>query len=239
MSQQINLFNPQFQPQRKLCTVPGMAAALGVLVLGLAAYGGYAKVRVMRLETEVAQGEGRVQKAQKRLADATAEFAPRTKDARLDAELAEVQAEHDALHRVADVIERGDLGNTQGYAEYFRALARQSVDGLWLTGVSIAGAGLEIGVRGRALDPALVPGYLARLRNEPVLQGKPVGSMQIGQAAAVRTAGADGKEIETPAPFVEFSLQTAVAGGTGAGANAPAAAAPAVASVALGAGGQP
>jgi len=236
MSQQINLFNPQFLPQRKLCTVPGMAAALGVLVLGLAAFGAYAKLRVLRLETEVAQGEQRVQKAQKRLADATAEFAPRTKDARLDAELAEVQAEHAALRRVADVIERGDLGNTQGYADYFRALARQSVDGLWLTGVNIAGAGLEIGVRGRALDPALVPGYLARLRNEPVLQGKAVGSMQIGQGAAVRTVGADGKETETPAPFVEFSLQTAAASTR---ADAPAQAAPTLSPAAFNAGGQP
>lgn len=212
MSQQINLFNPQFQPQRKLFTVAGMMAAVGVLALGLAAAGGYAKLRVLRLEAEVAQGEARVQKAHKRLADATAEFAPRAKDGRLEAELAEVQAEHDALGRVAAVIERGDLGNTQGYAEYFRALARQRVDGLWLTGVNIGGAGLEIGVRGRALDPALVPGYLARLRNEPILQGKPVGSMQIGQAASVRVAGADGKETEAPAPFVEFSLQTAAAG---------------------------
>jgi len=234
MSQQINLFNPHFEPQRNLLSVRGMAIALGALVLGLAAFGGYAKLRVARLETEVAQGEQRVQKAQKRLLDATAEFAPRTKDARLDAELAEVQAEHDALHRVADVIERGDLGNTQGYAEYFRALARQRVDGLWLTGVSIAGAGLEIGVRGRALDPALVPGYLARLRNEPVLQGKPVGGMQIGQGAAVRTMGADGKETETPAPFVEFSLQTAPPGGA-----ANWAAGPAVAPAAVNAGGQP
>lgn len=233
MSQQINLFNPQFQPQRKLFTVAGMMAAVGVLALGLAAAGGYAKLRVLRLEADVAQGEARVQKAHKRLADATTEFAPRTKDPRIEAELADVQAEHDALGRVAAVIERGDLGNTQGYAEYFRALARQRVDGLWLTGVNIGGAGLELGVRGRALDPALVPGFLARLSNEPVLRGKAVGSMQIGQAASVRTAGADGRTTETPAPYVEFSLQTAPAGASGTGAGT------AATSVALAGGGQP
>ena len=211
MSQQINLFNPAFQPQKKIFSANAMAAALGVLVLGLVGTGVYAKVRVMRLETQVAQGEQKVQAAQKRLEAAAAEFAPRTKDSRLETELAEAQAEHDALQRVADVIRRGDLGNTEGYAEYFRALARQSVDGLWLTGVTIAGAGTEIGVRGRALDPALVPGYLARLRNERVLQGKPVGSMQIGQATTVKVRGADGKETEAPAPYVEFSLQSAAA----------------------------
>jgi hypothetical protein len=211
MSQQINLFNPAFQPQKKIFSVNAMAAALGVLVLCVVATGVYGKVRVAGLEADVARGEQQVQAAQKRLQAATADFAPRTKDVRLEQELAEAQAEHDALRRVADVIQRGDLGNTEGYAEYFRALARQSVDGLWLTGVTITGAGTEIGVRGRALDPALVPGYLARLRNERVLQGKPVGSMQIGQATTVKVRGADGKETDAPAPYVEFSLQSAAA----------------------------
>jgi len=212
MSQQINLFNPAFQPQKKIFSVNAMAGALGVLVLLVVGTGVYAKVRVAQLEARVARGEEQVQAAQKRLEAATAEFAPRTKDGRLEAEVAAAQAEHDALRRVADVIQRGDLGNTEGYAEYFRALARQSVDGLWLTGVTITGAGTEIGVRGRALDPALVPGYLARLRNERVLQGKPVGSMQIGQASTVKVLGADGKESDAPAPYVEFSLQSAAAG---------------------------
>ena len=218
MSQQINLFNPQFQPQKKIFSVNTMGAVLGALVLALVATGGYAKMRVLRLEAEVTQGEAHVQKAQKRLEAATAEFTPRTKDGGLEAEVVQAQGERDALRRVADVIEHGDLGNTRGYAEYFRALARQSVDGLWLTGVIIGGAGMDIGVRGRALDPALVPGYLARLRNEQVLQGKPVGSMQIGQAGAVKVRGADGQETDAPAPYVEFSLQSAAASSAGASA---------------------
>ena len=180
-------------------------------------------MRVARVEADVARGQQQVRAAQKRLETATAEFAPRTKDVRLEAELAAAQAEHDALQRVADVIQRGDLGNTEGYAEYFRALARQSVDGLWLTGVTIAGAGTEIGVRGRALDPALVPGYLSRLRNERVLQGKPVGSMQIGQAATIKVRGADGKELDAPAPYVEFSLQSAAGSATASAPDAQAA----------------
>jgi hypothetical protein len=222
MSQQINLFNPQFQLQKKIFSVNAMAAALGVIMVALVGTGVLAKVRVTRLEADVARGEQQVQAAQKRLVEATAQFAPRTKDVRLEAELTEAQAELDALQRVADVIQRGDLGNTEGYAEYFRALARQGVDGLWLTGVSISGAGKEIAVRGRALEPALVPGYLARLRNERALQGKPVGSMQIGQATTVKVRGADGKEADAPAPYVEFSLQSAA----GAAVSAPGASNP-------------
>ncbi|MFS2020707.1 hypothetical protein ACEN88_29520, partial [Massilia sp. CT11-108] len=95
MSQQINLFNPAFQPQKKIFSVNAMAGALGVLVLLVVGTGVYAKVRVAQLEARVARGEEQVQAAQKRLEAATAEFAPRTKDGRLEAEVAAAQAEHD------------------------------------------------------------------------------------------------------------------------------------------------
>jgi hypothetical protein len=207
MSQQINLFNTAFLQKKKVFTATAMAAALGVLVLGLTAMGVAARVRVASLQAEAERGASQLEKARKRLAGVSAEFAPRKEDPRLAEELAQAQGELLGLKEVAGTIERGELGDTRGYAEYFRALARQNVDGLWLTGVSIAGAGLDLGVRGRALDPALVPGFLGRLRMEPVMQGKPVASLQIGEAAALKVVK-DGKEASAPAPYVEFSLQS-------------------------------
>jgi hypothetical protein len=215
MSQQINLFNPEFLQKKKVFTAAAMAAALGVLVLGLAAVGVAAKLRVASLQAQADQGAAQLEKTQKRFASVTAEFTPRKEDPRLAEELALAQGELAGLKEVSGVIERGELGDTQGYAEYFRALARQGVDGLWLTGVSIGGAGLDIGVRGRAMDPALVPGFLGRLRHERVMQGKPVGSLQIGEAAALKIVR-DGKESTAPAPYVEFSLQSAPQQKTGA-----------------------
>jgi hypothetical protein len=207
MSQQINLFNPAFLQQKKVFTATAMAISLGVLALGLAGVGVAAKLRADSLQIQAKAGAAQLDKSRKRLASVTAEFAPRQQDPKLAEELTLAQGELGDLKDVAGVIERGELGNTQGYAEYFRALARQSVDGLWLTGVSIAGAGLDIGVRGRAMDPALVPGFLGRLRNERVMQGKPVGSLQIGEPAPLKVLK-DGKETSAPAPYVEFSLQS-------------------------------
>ena len=106
------------------------------------------------------------------------------------------------------MIERGELGDTDGYAGYFKALARQSVAGLWLTGVTVSGGGRDIGIRGRTTDPATVPGYLARLTGEPLMQGKSFASLSISQPAPVSTTGADGKPATAPAPYVEFSLQS-------------------------------
>jgi len=216
MSQQINLFNELFEEKQQRVTAKTMALAAGVLVLGLAVLGVYGSVRVNALKRDAEAGAARLVKAQQRLDSVNAEFKPRQSDPALSGAVAEAESQLAALKHVSDIIRRGELGNTQGYAEYFRALARPRVDGRWLTGVSIGGAGQDIGVRGRAMDAALVPGFLGRLRNEQVMQGKPVGSLQIGEAAAMKVPGKDGKEATVPAPYVEFSLQSAPQGRTGA-----------------------
>ena len=204
MSQQINLFNPIFLKQKKLFTTVTMARALGVLLLGCALMVVFGYRSVATLEKEALRGEVQLKERQARLAQVNIEFAPRQKSVELAARIAQAEAELHALHEVAGILRRGDLGNTAGYAGYFSALARQNVDGLWLTGVSIVGAGSDIGVQGRALDAALVPGYMHRLGTEAVLQGKAFSHLQISQAMQTR----EGESRPEPAPYVEFDLRT-------------------------------
>jgi hypothetical protein len=199
VSQQINLFNPVFLNQRKVFSAAAMARALCVLLAGVLAVAFVARRNVGALEHEAELGRARLAQSEQRLAKAKAEFAPRRKSAQLETELAEAEARLKALRDVSGVIERGELGNTRGYAEYFKALARQNLSGVWLTGVSIGGAGNEVGVQGRALDPALVPAYLGRLTHEQVMRGKGFGSLRISQPAA--------KDVG----YVEFSLESTLA----------------------------
>ena len=207
MSQQINLFNPVFLQQKKIFSARTMGAALLVLIVGVAALQVYGKMRVQALQKQADAGAAQLAQKQARLTSVAAEFGPRQKSAAVEAELAEGEGQLAALRDISSVLERGELGNTQGYAEYFRALARQHVDGLWLTGVNIAGAGVDIAVRGRALDPQRVPGYLNRLTTEPVMRGKAFGSLSISQGAAGTRLDEAGKPVAATAPYVEFSLQ--------------------------------
>jgi hypothetical protein len=208
VSQQINLFNPDFLPQKKVFAASRMAQALALLVAGVCALALYGNQRTVAMQKQADAGARQLEQKQARLAGVNSDFAPRQKSRDVETQLAQAEAHLAALQRVAGVLERGELGNTQGFAEYFKALARQNVDGLWLTGLSIAAAGSDIGVAGRALDATLLPGYLGRLAREPALQGKTFGSLQINQAAPVKTVGADGKEGTAPAPFVEFRLHS-------------------------------
>ncbi len=206
--QQINLFNPAFLPQKKRLSALMMGVALLVLVVGIAALAASLQARTASMARERDSDAARLARKQARQAAVNAEFAPRSKSTELETRIQEAEAQLAALRHVSGVLERGELGNTNGFAGYFKAFARQSVPGLWLTGVTVAGN--DIGIKGRTTDPAQVPGYINRLTQEPLLQGKSFASLRIGQAEPVQSLGTDGKPVRSPAPYVEFSLQSVV-----------------------------
>ena len=201
MSQQINLFNPIFLQQKKMFAARTMAQSLGLLAAGAVLIAGAAWHSVGQLRREAADVTLQAARQQARLASATAEFAPRKPSAQLTAEAADAETRLAALRRVAQTIQDGDLGNTRGHAEDFRALGRQHQDGLWLTAVGI-GMKADMSLQGRALNATLVPGYIARLAREPVLRGKAFGNLQISQPdPAAAPAAPDAL------PYIAFSLQ--------------------------------
>lgn len=225
MSQQINLFNPIFLKQKKIFTALPMAEALGVIVVGALLLNWYAVQSVAELEKEAASGKELLAKREQRLAAARVQFAARAKNPALASEVVAAEAELKALRDVSSVLQGGTLGNTAGYAEYFRAFSRQNVSGLWLTGVSINGAGNDIGVQGRAMQATLIPNYIARLTGERVMHGKTFASLDISRpdaaapvaapataatatATAPAPAPAPAPAVPVASPFVEFSLQS-------------------------------
>ena len=114
------------------------------------------------------------------------------------------QAELKSRSEVVAVLEGGALGNTTGYSEYLRAFARQSIEGLWLTGFSITGAGHRVVIEGRTLRADLVPDYLQKLNREQIIQGSTFAEMQMRQPAR------DNGDKKTAEPaYLEFRLATA------------------------------
>lgn len=221
MSQQINLFNPALLKRKAVFTAVTMVQSLTLLAIGVAALVLYGQHSVAMLEGEAGAGAAMLAQRQVRLAGVRTDFAPRAARPALALEVNEAERQLRALRSVAEVIQRSEFGNTDGYAEYFRALARQSAGDLWLTGVSISGPGRQIGLRGRAMDPTLVPAYIGRLTREPVMQGKSFGSLHISRAALANdkgdkadspdNSGNSGKEAAALAPYVDFSLQAEAA----------------------------
>jgi hypothetical protein len=222
VSQQINLYNPAFEKQKKLFTANAMLVSLGVLLCGALALAAYGRHAVRALDAEVTAGAARLEQKKQRQASALVEFAPRRSDARVAAALVAADAEQAGLREVLSLLQDGSLGNTAGYSAYFKALARQSSASLWLTGVMLDGAGAQMGLQGRALQAQLVPAYITRLTHEPVLRGKTFGSLQINGAPGA--APVPGQPAAVAAPYLEFSLQASAAASDGAPAPTTAAA---------------
>jgi hypothetical protein len=211
VSQQINLFNPIFLKQKKYFSALTMAQGLGLVLIGSICVFIYANYQVASLRTEADTTANQLKLTRAQLAKVTADYAPRQKDKTLEDEIRKTEAEVQSQREVLNIVQRGGVGNTKGYAEYFRAFSRQITNGLWLTGFSIYDAGNDIEIRGRALQPELVPTYIKRLKQEPVMQGKSFSTleMQVPQVVVANKDAAAGMAAKrASAGYIEFMLQS-------------------------------
>jgi hypothetical protein len=209
VSQQINLFNPIFRKQKKYFSSVTMLQALGIICLGCALLVADAANRKRALKVQAAATDATLAAKQQRLNEVRVQYAPRAKSTTLGPELAAAQTELTQLTNAAETIKRGGFGDTRGFSDYFRAFARQSIDGLWLTELNIASGGASIGVQGNTLNAELVPQYMQRLAQEPVMKGATFSTLAIG-APAARPAATEGVAANAPAKvnYLQFSLQS-------------------------------
>mgnify|MGYP001338010500 CR=1 FL=1 len=200
MTQQINLFNPIFLRQKKYFSFVTILQALALLMIGMMSFYAYAVFQTGRLNKEVEEAGKRLDLEKSRLAQAGIEFGPRRKNKELERQLDELEKQ---LREREEILGVQTGGEGHGFSEYLRAFARQSVNGLWLTGFSLSEGGSKMVIGGRALRPDLVPDYIKRLGKERIMQGQPFSTldMQLTKAAPLPAGkGPDG--------YFEFNLRS-------------------------------
>ena len=202
MSQQINLYNPALAPKVELLSGSRMLLALAaVAAVSLLAWGmvGGDAARLARQERAQAT---RLAQLQAEVTSMTQQVAVRKPSAQLQADLDHLVALLGARQEVMALLESGRLGDTRGVSEYFRAFARQTTEGLWLTGFSIGGAGNDIVIQGRTVDADLVPEYLRKLRRETTLRGQGFESVSVFRPQREHSAD------RAPPGYLEFRMAT-------------------------------
>lgn len=206
MSQQINLFSPVFLKKRKVrYSAVTMLQALGFIVVGAALLYGYMIYQTDALTAQAAEAEKKLASEQARLAKITSEFAPQQASAQLETEMKKAEAQLKARQEMVETLKQGGvIGSTEGYSEYMRAFARQSVNGLWLTGFKIVGAGTEMEITGRTVRPELVPIFVQRLSSEPVMKGRQFASLRISLPQQTTSVAKPAGNLL----YLDFSLQS-------------------------------
>lgn len=213
MSQQINLFNPIFLKQKKYFSATTMAQALGLILLGGVGLSVFADYQIRRLGEDAKSAAAQRATVEEQLKQVSAIYQPREKTKALEENVLQAEADVRSLQQVAETLKNTEFSNTKGYAEHMRAFSRQIVNGLWLTGFTIDGTGNQIGLMGRALKAELVPSYINRLKNEPVLQGKSFAALEIHAGMNTQDGKAEpgAEKPEEFAPYIEFSLRSSTA----------------------------
>jgi hypothetical protein len=168
MTQNINLLSSDFRKPRVGLSLATLVSCLGLALVALFAVQFILQYQVSSLTAQLRGVQDSIKDQRAQAEKLTGLAAGRKPDAQLEAEIAKLDSELRQAQEAMSALKGGAFGNQEGFAEYLRAFARQSVEGLWLTGFDITGAG-ELEMRGRVLRPDLVPSYLQRLSSEEVL----------------------------------------------------------------------
>ncbi|MCP5268276.1 MAG: hypothetical protein H6943_04450 [Zoogloeaceae bacterium] len=170
MSQQINLINTALRPKQHWLSFNNVAMATGVsvlLIVGLTAYASFSASRALAEQQAVST---QLIAVQQELQQVQATLATRKTDPVLERELADVSASLAHRRNVLRLAEESATRGDVGLAEMMRGFSRQVLDGVWLTGINLGSSGMDI--RGRLLEPSLLPAYIRRLNEEPAFRGR-------------------------------------------------------------------
>lgn len=214
MAQQINLYNPIFLQKKKYFSAVTMLQALALLLGGIVAFYGYALHESRALTRVADETRKQLQTQTEQVGRLTHEFSPQGRSKQLEDEVTRASARLKQREELLGVLRTGGLGNTEGFARYLAALARQSTPGVWLTGFTIGGDEAELQLNGKVLYSDLVPAYLRALNKEEVMRGRRVAEMRLTareekEAPATAAPGANPAAAKPPAEplrYVEFYI---------------------------------
>ena len=172
MSQQVNLYQPILRREKKVFSATTMLQTLALIAALMLLMYAFSHWQLQQLEQENAQLQ-----AQQR--DLTAQVTALSRDLQARPESRELRTEADALLReldlkrdLFDLMRNRATARTDGFSESFAGLARQHVDGLWLTGVELRNSEVRhVALRGMTSRAELVPQLVKQLGAEPAFQG--------------------------------------------------------------------
>lgn len=212
MSQYINLLGPSFRKQRIALTLSRALLLAGIAAVVMAGLQIYNRQLAGGLQEELASAQMLLKAQSVYTARLLGEKSAKPGNSVLDTEVQQLEQELKSARNSIGVLEGGALGNRDGFARYMQAFSRQAIDGLWLTGFTVAGSG-DVSIEGRVMKPELVPAYIQRLNGEPALKGREFSALEMRRplpspADPAKGAAKAGSPATVMPRFLEFALAT-------------------------------
>jgi Tfp pilus assembly protein PilN len=204
MSQQINLYSPIFRKQTKIFSATTMLQGVGLTVIVVAVFYFYISMQTSVLEIRATESSRQLKSELERLKAYGLAESPAERAKALAERKKALEASLTSQTEAMAAFDSPALGRSEGYSELLRALARLSMEGVWLTRIQFTEGSRELSLSGRASRPELVPAYLERLRSERALRDKEFSRLEVTRPAPAAAA----KGAAPAAPFVEFVLSS-------------------------------
>lgn len=199
--QQVNLYQDELRKQELNFSAAQLAQLSLVLILVFALVSGFKFWQLQQQQHALAEQQQKQQQAMAELQQLQQALATRQKDLSLAKQLDEKSRELANKQKVLTILSQDEFGNTHGFSSYMTGLARQRLEGLWLTRLRIAEGGTDISMFGTTSSPSLLPKYLQRLSVEKIFAGTEFKNMLISRQ-------------QKKSHWLDFSLQNMKTDGT-------------------------
>jgi Tfp pilus assembly protein PilN len=176
--QQINLYLPEFQPNREPLRSVQMLWGLGLFVVLLMIVSALSANANRERELALEQSRAQLQQLKEQITQLEQQR-PRNNLAELDGQIVQLTDELDRRGQIFNVIANKNLGNNTGFSAHLHALGRQSLDTVSLSVFSLQQGGNYAEFAGKTRAADQIPLYIQRLRSEPVFTQAAFGVLNI------------------------------------------------------------
>jgi hypothetical protein len=183
VSQQINLYSPIFRKQEKVFSATTLLQGFVLIVVVVAVFFYSISLQTSVLQIRSAESGRQLKSELERLKAYGAGESPAERAKALAERKKALEASLASQTQALAALDSGELGRAEGYSELLRALARISMEGVWLTRIQFAEGSGELSIAGRASRAELVPVYLERLRSEEALRGQEFSRLEVTRPA--------------------------------------------------------
>lgn len=187
MLQQVNLYEPIFRDDHKLFSAKAICVGLGAVAAALVAISMFSEWRTHSLDRQLLALHAQEAERKKLVAEANAIVDLAESHDTIENHLKAMTIDLARRQQALRYLRGGESGTGDGVAAHrgfvgrMTALARQQVDGLWLTGATFVSGSGGFELSGGAVSAELVPIYLERLAGEPAIAGTRLQSIEIRQ----------------------------------------------------------
>jgi len=163
--QQINLYLPEFRPNReplRAIHILGCSLVFLVLLVGFSFYSNHQQV-LLQQQLEQEQANKKVLEAQLQLLSAKK---PVQVSAELDAKIIQLQNNLQRHQQILSMISHQDLGNDKGFSAQLNALGQASLNTISVESFSLQRGGKYAELYGLTRSADQIPLYIQRLRRD-------------------------------------------------------------------------